>query len=272
MSNLAQRVLTALVGVPLVIGLMWWGGWPFALLIAAIAAAAQFELYGLMNAGGARPLVAFGLLAGLTATLWPMLPPAPEVLAACVVLLPVLVMYTRRDAPLADAAATAFGVLYPAGLASSILLLRSSEAVWLGADGAFWITTTILFCVWASDTFAYAAGRLFGRTPLFERVSPKKTWEGSIGGAVGAFLLAAGFKLAVLDATLTWFDVSVIAVASGMVSQLGDLAESHFKRSVGVKDSATWLPGHGGLLDRIDATVIAVPLVALYFEVTKGGL
>lgn len=270
MSNLAQRVLTGVIGAAIVLAAIWAGGWPFALLIAAAAAGAQFELYGLMAAGGTRPLVLVGLLTGLVASLWPLLPSSGLVLALCVVLLPLAVLFMRRETPLLDAAGTAFGVLYPAGLASALILLRLSDADWLGATGAAWLTVAVLFGVWASDTFAYATGRLVGRTPLFERVSPKKTWEGSIGGAIGAFAVVAGFKLTVLDAALGWGDVAVIALVAGAVSQLGDLAESHFKRSVNVKDSATWLPGHGGLLDRIDATVIAVPLVALYLQATKG--
>ena len=88
----------------------------------------------------------------------------------------------------------------------------------------------------------------------------------------GAFALAAAFKLAVVGDVLSWADVAVIAVASGVISPFGDLTESLFKRSVGVKDSATWLPGHGGLLDRTDATLVAVPTIALYFELTRGLL
>jgi phosphatidate cytidylyltransferase len=185
-------------------------------------------------------------------------------------------MYRRPETPLPDAAATLFGVAYPAALCGSLVALRVAPGPWLaggppGAHLAFWLTTAVLFCVWGADTFAYFTGRAFGRHPLFPRVSPKKTWEGAVGGALGALLLAAGFKtFTPLDAVLTWPDVAAIAFACGIASPFGDLAESHFKRSVGVKDSATLLPGHGGMLDRIDAAVVAVPLVALYFDLVKG--
>ena len=273
MSNLAQRILTGVVGAVVVVGALWTGGWVFALLMAAVAAAAQFELYGLLSAGGTKPLIAVGLLIGLLATLWPVLPvAAPPLLVVGAILVPLVVLFVRRTTPLMDAAGTVFGVVYPSALASSVLVIRFSEAEWLGEGGAFWLTLAVLFGVWAADTLAYTAGRLFGSRPLFERVSPKKTWEGSAGGVVGGVLFVALFKGFVLPDVLSWTDVAVIGVTVGAVSQLGDLAESHFKRSVKVKDSATWLPGHGGLLDRIDAMVVAVPLVAVYLEVTKGLL
>jgi phosphatidate cytidylyltransferase len=187
----------------------------------------------------------------------------------------VTVLFARAATPLADAAATLFGVVYPAALAGAAVALRTSDAPWLatgasGDAGGFWLLTTVLVCVWGADTFAYFAGRAFGRHPLFPRVSPKKTWEGSAGGALGALALAAGFKLAVPALPLTWTDVVVIGLACGVASQLGDLVESLFKRSVDVKDSATWLPGHGGMLDRLDAAIVAIPLVAAWFALTRG--
>ena len=272
MSNFAQRVLTALVGAAVVTAGLRVGGWVFAALVALIAVAAQRELYVMLKAAGTAPLVGFGLALGAVATLWPVIPGAGLVLAGGLLALFPLVLFLRRETPLLDAAGTVFGVLYPAALASSILVLRLSPADWLLGDDAFWLTLAVLISVWGADSFAYLAGRAFGKTPLFERVSPKKTWEGAIGGAVGAFVLAGAFKGAVLMDVLSWLDVGVIAVACGLLSPFGDLAESLFKRSVGIKDSATWLPGHGGLMDRIDATVVAVPVIALYFEATRGLL
>ena len=270
MSNFAQRVLTALVGAATVTAALWVGGWAFTVLVGLIAVAAQRELYAMLQAAGTAPLVGYGLALGAVAVLWPVVPRAGLILAGGSLLLLPLVLFLRRDTPLLDAAGTVFGVLYPAALASSVLLLRLTDADWLPGDDAFWLTLAVLICVWGADSFAYLAGRALGRTPLFERVSPKKTWEGAVGGALGAFALAGAFKLTVLAEALSWLDVGVIAVACGLLSPLGDLAESLFKRSVGVKDSATWLPGHGGLMDRIDATVVAVPVIALYFEATRG--
>ena len=272
MSNFAQRVVTGLVGAALVVAVLWVGGLVFAALIVGVALAAQYELYRMMKAGGAAPVVGLGLAAGAVAVVWALVPHSGIALAAALLALLPAVLYLRRETPLLDAAGTAFGVLYPSLLASSLVVLRLSDAPWLRGADAFWLSTAVLFSVWAADSFAYLAGRAFGKHPLFERVSPKKTWEGAVGGAVGAFLFAALFKWTALPDVLTWADVAVIAVASGVLGPLGDLTESLFKRSVGVKDSASWLPGHGGLLDRVDATVVSVPVVVLYLEATKGLL
>ncbi len=271
MSNFTQRILTGLVGATLVVSTVWAGGWWFAALMTAVALAAQFELYRMLRVGGVEPVVGLGLVLGLAAVVWPLAPVTLLVLVAGVPLVQVAVLFRRRKTPLLDAAATAFGVLYPAMLASAIVLLRVGD---LGLRGSepFWLTTAVLFAVWSADSFAYLAGRAFGKTPLFERISPKKTWEGAIGGALGAFAMVAAFKLGALGDALSWADVTVIALASGLLGPLGDLSESQFKRSAGVKDSASWLPGHGGLLDRVDATLVAVPVIVLYFHLTRGFL
>lgn len=270
MSNLAQRTITAIIGAVLAIGAVWIGGWVFGGLMTLIALAAQAEVYNLLKKAGSRPFVGLGLALGALATLRPLLPVSPRLLLLGGLAVLISALYTRKDTPLLDAAGTLFGVAYPAAFIGSLVSLRVTETTWTAGLDAFWLTTAVLFCIWGADTFAYFAGRAFGKHPLFPRVSPKKTWEGAVGGALGALAIAAGFKIAVLDFTLTWIDVVAIALACGVASQFGDLVESHFKRSVGVKDSATWLPGHGGLLDRIDAALVAVPLVVLYLDWVKG--
>ena len=270
MSNLAQRTITALVGAVVVIGAVWLGGWVFAVVMAAVALAAQAEVYGLLRKAGADPFVPLGLGLGVLASMRAVIPGSPPLLVLGGLGVLIAALYRRHATPLLDASGTLFGVAYPAAFVGSFVVLRLAETPWLVGDDAFWLTTAALFSIWGADTFAYFAGRAFGRHPLFPRVSPKKTWEGAVGGAVGAFVVVAGFKLAVLDPVLTWLDVAAIAFACGVASPFGDLVESHFKRSVDVKDSATWLPGHGGLLDRIDAAVVAMPLVVLYLDLAKG--
>ncbi len=270
MSNLAQRTLTAIVGAVVAIGAVWIGGWAFAALIVAVALGAQWEVYGLLQKAGTRPFPFIGLALGLLAVLRPVLHAAVPLLTLGGLAVLVGALYLRKETPLLDAAGTLFGVAYPAALAGTLLALRLSDAPWLIGDDAFWLTTAVLFCIWGADTVAYFSGRAFGKHPLFPRVSPKKTWEGAIGGGLGAFAVMAGFKLIVLHEAVSWVDVAAIGFACGVASQFGDLVESHFKRSVDVKDSATWLPGHGGLLDRIDAAVVAVPLVVLYLDLVHG--
>lgn len=262
MSDLAQRALTALIGASLVIAAMWVGGWLFAAVIALAAVLAQRELYLLASKASVTPMRGLGLAMGAIASLWAVLPWAAPVLTIGGLLVVLAPLVKVRQTPLLDVATTLLGVFYPAALAGFILSLRAID--WPG-NAPFWLTVGVLSGVWGSDTFAYLAGRAFGKHPLFPRVSPKKTWEGAIGGLVGAVAIASAFKVLALDAEWTWLDVTVVAAACGVAGPLGDLAESLFKRSADVKDSGSWLPGHGGMLDRVDAALVAVPLVALWF-------
>ncbi len=265
MSNLVQRVLTAVVAIPVTLALLWLGGWPFAALVAVAALAAQSEVYGLLRAGGTRPLAVLGLAMGALATLHAKVPQAGALLVVGGIGVLFAALFLRREGALSDAAGTLFGVFYPALLLGFGIRLREAEGFRLGPDDGFWLTAAVLTSVWGADTFAYAAGRLLGRHPLFARVSPKKTWEGAAGGLVGAFAVVAGFKLAVLG-VLSWLDVTALALCAGVAGPLGDLAESHFKRAAGVKDSGSLIPGHGGALDRLDAAAVAVPLAAVYLN------
>lgn len=122
----------------------------------------------------------------------------------------------------------------------------------------------LLLLVWTNDTGAYLFGRAFGKHKLFERISPKKTWEGTIGGGIFAVLVAWGLSFVIQDFTLRqWLALSIVAAIG---SNLGDLVESMLKRSVGVKDSGTLLPGHGGLLDRFDAFIFCLPFYWLVLQ------
>ncbi len=268
MGNLGQRVLTSLLGAPIVIGAVYLGGWFFAALMVLVGLLAQWDVYGLAEAGGHRPLKSVGLAVGalvIGRTLW-----AGAVPLAVLLLLAAFIaeLWRRGDAPagpVPNLGALLLGVFYPAVLVGYFVELRVGSAATLGEADAFLLTVTVVMAIWAADTFAYFAGRAFGRRPLFPRVSPKKTWEGSAGGVLGAAALVAVMKAALVPA-LGWADVLALGVICGAVGQLGDLAESLLKRSVGAKDSGTYLPGHGGMLDRIDAMLVAIPVAVLYLE------
>ena len=124
----------------------------------------------------------------------------------------------------------------------------------------------MLLIAWFGDTGGYFGGRFFGKTKLYEAVSPKKTWAGAIGGMLGSVLAVVLLKEVHLH-QLTWIDVVLIGVPGSILGQMGDLAESLLKRSVGVKDSGALLPGHGGMLDRIDAVLFIAPYVYLYLYI-----
>lgn len=265
MTDLTRRILTALVLAPIALALTWLGGWGFALLIAFAVVVSQFELYSLMRQADIRPMVPFGLVLGLLAALHPKLPWALPALVVGGIALLMIFVFRRTEQPLSDVSGTLLGVFYPAFLVSFAITLREADGFPLMEGDGFWLMVTVLVGVWGADTFAYFAGRAFGKTKLLPAVSPKKTWEGAIGGLVGAFAIVAAFRVAALP-ILGWIDVAALGVCCGVAGPLGDLLVSRFKRSVEAKDTGNWLPGHGGLLDRLDAAILAVPLATLYLD------
>ena len=266
MSNLAKRFLAALIGAPFAVAAIWYGGWAFGAFAVFLALGAQREVYALMQKGGLRPNVPLGLALGGLVTVRVLLPFDVSIFVVVGLVAAMLLELTRRsEQPLADVSGTAFGVFYPSALLGYVVALREADSALLEPGAAFWLTLGTIVCVWGADTGAYAAGRTFGKTPLFPRVSPNKTWEGAVGGFATAGLLAWALKAFFVPA-LGWDAVAMFALCCGVFAPLGDLAESLFKRAAGVKDSGRFLPGHGGFLDRLDALIVAGPLVYLYLD------
>ena len=157
--------------------------------------------------------------------------------------------------------ATVMGIVYAGFLATYLAKLKL-------IDPAKQQDTVliVLLVAWLADTGGYFAGRFIGGAKLYEAVSPKKTWAGAFGGIAGSILGVTILKLTTAE-WLTWLDVALLAIPGGILGQLGDLAESLIKRSVGVKDSGALLPGHGGILDRIDAVLFIAPYVYAYLTI-----
>lgn len=267
MTNAIQRVLTALVGLPIVVAALVLGHAWFALLIGAASLLAQAEFYGLLRREGIQPFHAVGYGLSVLALARPFFPQevVPLALGAFTLFICGL-PFTKREHPVSDLGGTLAGVFYPVVLLSTLIDLR--QGTWGAASQteALWITASAFILVWAADTLAYYVGRSWGRRPLFPSVSPKKTWEGLLAGMVGAVLAAVALKIWALP-RLPWAIWVVFALLAGFVAPLGDLAESRMKRSVGVKDSGTMLPGHGGMLDRVDALIIMSSLMLVTLAV-----
>ncbi|MDA0875431.1 MAG: phosphatidate cytidylyltransferase, partial [Bacteroidetes bacterium] len=156
-------------------------------------------------------------------------------------------------------------LIYPVGLLSLFVDIRwKADAVWGQQDG-FLLVLLLFVLIWVTDTGAYYTGRSLGRTKFAPETSPNKTWEGTLGGLVCALLAAVLFK-SFWFPYMSWLDVIVLAAIGGFWAQLGDLLESSLKRSAGVKDSGTFLPGHGGMLDRFDSLIMAAPAYWLWLE------
>lgn len=273
MNELTRRVLFALVGAPLTVALIYAGGWVFAAALAAVSAIGAWELFRMASAGGSEPLEIPGII--LAAAI-PLAVHASylgvftvTLTVAVLVFLALLssVIWARGVSrrPLVGFAVTVAGAIYPA-LVSYMYPLRYHQY----AVGALAGTVLVMFPIlitWATDTGAYAFGRMFGRHKLIPAVSPGKTIEGAFGGLVVAVLgawLYAHFLLAPFaQLGLSPAGIVIFGVAIGVVGQLGDLAESLLKRDAGVKDSSRLLPGHGGILDRFDSLLFVLPVAYL---------
>jgi phosphatidate cytidylyltransferase len=267
MSNLLARVLTAAVAGPLVIYLTWLGGWPYTILILIAIGASLYEYLSMVERSSS---VCFSVawLAGMalawgSTTAWFADNTWFVLIAGLMALLLVHLFFPGPvHGSFARAATAIMGVLYAGALPACLLHLRLLDQGWAWVILAMMIT-------WGSDTAAYFSGRAFGRTKLYVDISPGKTVEGAIGGLVGSVLFALG-------AWLTFFPqlgphhAVVVALIGGVLGQSGDLVESMIKRSFGVKDSGKLLPGHGGMLDRIDALIFATPAILFYAVYVMG--
>lgn len=276
-AELRARILVASAAIPLAFLLIHLGGWYLGALLAVAAAIGAHEFYSLASAGNARPVGWLGIPASSLLVVLAVHDPVLSGWAgrglALILVLTLLsacaVAFSRRihQGPLLSASATVFGALYTGGTLSFAVLLRDlPEAAGTVAAGAWEGTFLVFFpltVTWAGDTAAFFVGRSIGKRRLAPRVSPGKTVEGGVGGLVASVAagVAAGF---VLDDYAN-FPVSplaggVLGLVLGVAAQAGDLAESAIKREAGVKDSGAILPGHGGVLDRLDALYFTLPL------------
>lgn len=266
MTNSATRVATALVGFPLIMAALYAGGWILLAVLTLAALIAQFEMYRLMEGVGHTPLRLPGLGLGLLVSARFLFPWSLEAVIAGAVILIAVLPATVKENAWPRLAITLLGVLYPVWMLTELFAIREMGSSLGGLQG-FWITLLIIVLVFANDTFAYYTGRSIGKTPLAPSISPKKTVEGSVGGVLGVILVGVAFKYFLLP-DVPWMVLAGLIGIAGFLSPLGDLAESQLKRQAGAKDSGSLLPGHGGVLDRVDAVLIAVPLAALWIRLT----
>lgn len=270
------RLLSALIGLPILLALVWIGSLWFSLLVAIAGALAAIELTSIARRWGhgipglliTAPVVTLIAVAYSLSSNNVVLPPliTLAIAVSSVALLIWLVAGRGREIPLARTLTALAIILYAGGLLLHVPLLRALE------QGREWVLL-LLLVTFATDTAAYFVGRSVGRTPLAPSISPSKTWEGSVGGMLGA-VGAAVLANFVLGLNVLLIEALILGLLIGVVGQLGDLAESRIKRLGDVKDSGTIIPGHGGLLDRLDSIVLNV-LVVYYFviwEVLQSGL
>lgn len=262
MSNLALRFLSAFILIPPVLCLVFFSPhWLFCLSVAVVASLCGFE-FGTISFGPSfssyrfLPAV-FSFLASLSIPLYLFHPLSSSFfLAVLLVFIPTFFMFVDR--PLKETLPISLfsisGSLYCGILFGFISLLYISKS-----NGSYWVFS-LLLATFFGDTLAYTFGRIFGRRKLAPRISPGKTWAGAFGGLFGSLLALSLAKLFLMT-NLSWFDVPLIAIPLNIACQLGDLAESFLKRAFEVKDSGSIIPGHGGVLDRVDALMFGAPVL-----------
>lgn len=267
--QLASRVLTASVGVPITVVCSLVGGIPFLLAMNLVIGAGLFEFYRMMEAKGIRPFKMVGVAAGLGVSWYVyFLGGVFSSLFITLVLVSIMTMELfRRDGELAvfHISTTILGVFYVAWLGSHVILLRQLGEGVVGADfGGFFVIFAFALA-WGTDTGAYFVGNAIGKRKLLPRVSPSKSVEGALGGIVVAILVAQVARLTIVP-LLTFADALLLGLTAPVMAVLGDLVESLMKRDVRIKDTSHALPGHGGMLDRFDSVLFVAPLVYYYLR------
>ncbi|MDI7246306.1 MAG: phosphatidate cytidylyltransferase [Bacillota bacterium] len=263
-----ERILSGLIAAPIAVAVVVAGGPYLAVMAAGIGVAGVLEFYRLARGAGFEPGAAIGVVGVLSFALAGHLGSSAAVGATLAGMIIVsLVSQTLRlgrESAIANPAVTVFGAAYVGWAIALLLLLRGSE----GAAAGLGHVVTALLTVWANDIGAYFLGSALGRRKLMPDVSPRKSIEGAISGLVTGVCVGVGARA--LGAALGWWPgipfahAVMLSLVVGVAGQAGDLAESAMKRNAHVKDSGVFLPGHGGVLDRIDSVLFAIP-VAYYY-------
>lgn len=265
--DLLPRIVSALVGASAIIFSLVWSEWGFFVIFLSISCLTIWEFYRLMRMQSYVPIRFLGVFIGallfalafliedgvLDSKFYMALFP----LASFVFLIK---LYKKNDIyPFINIALFYLGIVYVAVPFALLNLL-----VFYSGTYSYEVILGLLFLTWANDVGAYFTGILFGKTKLFERISPKKSWEGSIGGGLSA--IGISFFIGHYFHTLNQSQWCIVAVITVIAGTYGDLVESHFKRSIKIKDSGSIIPGHGGFLDRFDSFLIAVPFVVVFLK------
>ena len=260
-----RRILTAVILIPLIVALVLFG--TPRLLVAvqlAIALMALWEFFRLAEAAGFQGLRIPGYLFAAALSFLPLVTESPEggIVAVAMFFLMLMMIVAMRPAREISkvVGSVAVSFLGPVYVAVPLMML---VWVWLNYDGPYRVLFALMV-IWIGDSAAFLIGRLVGRHKLAPRISPNKTWEGAAASLIASLLLAlaAGLWFA---GTNFWWEPLPLAAALNVAGQFGDLAESALKRNAGAKDSSQLIPGHGGVLDRIDALLFAAPVLWYYW-------
>jgi phosphatidate cytidylyltransferase len=278
-SNLAQRITVAVIAIPIVVGIIWLGGWVLAATLALLGVLGAREIYDFGHRQGIEPLERTGWLAAAAIPLlaywakgsqthWA--EPAIYLGAIWLIVTMALAMVRRGPMrrPLAAVSITLFGCLYASGMLAFLIAIRHGSGAATRPTPYVLLTLFPLVITWICDTTAMAVGTTVGGPKLAPVLSPKKTHSGALGGTLGGVITALALGKFVLNRqgwggwSFTDGQLLLFGLAVSIVGQIGDIAESLFKREAGLKDSSSLIPGHGGVLDRLDSLYFVIPAAA----------
>ena len=260
-----NRTLINVIGIPAILYLLWRGGLGFALFIFLVMIIGLDEFYRMNTNERQSPVKLTGyIFTGLMAAYYFWLPAITLLqglsLLACFIIITLFIEMGRDKLnPTRNMGITVLGIMYIPVLLGSVIALRNLDTVY-----STYFTVIMVVAIWTCDSVAYIFGMKWGQKKIFPRVSPNKSWVGSIAGLVSTFIVFYGLRVQGILPDLTLLDVAVFSIIAGFFGQVGDFAESLLKRDVGVKDSGKLLLGHGGVLDRFDSITFASPLTYAY--------
>lgn len=263
---LRQRIITAIIGLPVLIAAIWFGTPWFTILVATMATLGSIEFYRMGRQANIQPITYFGVAWVLLLVLSPHCPYAiatPSIITSAVIISLIWTLFrSAKEQTFSNWAWTIAGIFYVGWMLSHWVELRILE------KGREWVFLAV-FTTIASDTSAFFVGRAWGKHPLAPTISPGKTWEGATGGLIGA-ITASLILRAIFPLPINYWQTALLGGAVSIFAQLGDLVESLLKRNTGTKDSGKLLPGHGGILDRIDSMIFSG--VVVYYCVAFAKL
>lgn len=267
-NNLTQRIIAAVIGAIVIISCLYFSEWSYYIIFIMICTVTQLEFYKLVGLDGMIPLKTFGTFCGLCLFSLSFFIESGRIhekyyflIFPVATLVYLIYLYKKSEIkPFRGVAFTFLGIIYVAVPFSLLNVIA-----FYPGEYTFELILGALLILWANDTGAYFAGVRYGRRKLFERVSPKKSWEGSVGGLILALAMAYGiyYMTDVLE-PWKWLVIGLIIVVGGTY---GDLVESLFKRSIEIKDSGRLIPGHGGFLDRFDGLLLSAPFITTFLKI-----
>lgn len=264
-------MITSLVSIPLVILVVWAPlFWVLPVALSLISLLAAHEYFTLLHITERKPLFVAGLVFTVLLVLRPLCTfqySLPVLIAAVIIISLIIALLSRnRSGVIVSWCWMLLGTFYIGWFLSLLVALRLSPAIFEYLELGRNLVFLALFATFGSDTFAYTIGKLFGRHKMSPQVSPKKTWEGAIGGLIGAVAITLVFTLdTAISLPLEIWQALILGVFISVFGQFGDFTESALKRYVGVKESGIIMPGHGGILDRLDSIFLAGAVVYYYY-------